>query len=525
MDRNMGLLYQERIFSLLDNSDYQEAQALLTQAWEYSQDLSGLYMAEAEIQKQSLRYGDALTSIKKAMDMNDWSGVQPIEAAKLYGELSLDVLDPIPFISYYENLPSHIQLNEYMLLYYCQALNMVNRDETAYQYAQRGLSLYPQQWRFFEIVLPQGQADDLGHFNSLWGDDPQVVEQVFYPLSFQGNSQLIDYYSSRSDSPRATAMGHPPWDVTALSSFLYNHDEIRDLDLLMDIYSQSDSSVKDLLLDYMEQQGGHYFWDGQGDGIPQGTLSLQRVGWYFSLDKKQDGISDGEIWIDAQGMVTKLEQRDEHGILTFYYDSQLHIQRAQWENDQHLWEYFIPWGKLDSSMPFNRNLFDNLRIFFTQKELISQESLYRSSSKIDQFDSTGLLFRRYFMQDNHCYLIREDSDLNGIPDRLLLVDQWQAVAGLRDVNEDGTMDLYEYFHQGQWQGLLLDHQGDGRSDYMESWGAVEIKIWDFNQDGFLDKAFIKEPQRSILIAEDMDSIDIQDTFFRDINYEEFLFNR
>lgn len=526
VNTSLALIYQEKIFILLDEQKTSEAEELLDKAMEYDQNLSGLWYARALIQNRRLNFEEALQSARMAYTIKQWEGTAINEFLYLYCQLLDRMKQNEEYISVYQSLQWNSAVDPELLLHYAESLRKTGAFEEASIAAEKGLSLFTEDPRFFKTLLSLNSQKYLYLFEDLWGNDPAAVTQIIEPLLWEKNDTgLWSFYITYGAGDwRKKFWENAFWNVDILADFLEDNEYIREMKYLESVYHMGDKEVQKLVLDFIAQSRERFIWDRDKDGYTDGYLVFQDQSWFFQFDSNQDGNPDGAVHFSTSFVPQHLSRNLGTSSVEINYHWP-YVNEVEWKRSSRKLVYTLQRGSLISSIPplYSSDFLSYCDVIEQVEWNMDEYDLLQRSQNVSEYFDQNYIFRKYYLHNGRIFMVREDSDLNGRPDRLLKTNNWQPLAAIRDLDEDGTFDLYEYFHEGQWEGVFLDNDNDQRGDFLESWNPVEILIWDFNQDGFMDSGFNKQRNRAIIINDEKEQISLQDTLFWDLDFNRFWF--
>lgn len=526
MDSSLALIYQNHIFQLLQDNKTSEAEYLLQDAMEYDSGFSGLWFAAAEIEYRSMEYRKALESARRAYSLNQWSGSDYHHFMNLYGTLLERMGLYGEFCSVFQELQWNSTLDPALMARYAESLRKKGDIEAAIMAAEKGLSLFVDEPRFFTTLLAVDYEKYLVVFDDLWGDDASLVSEIVEPvLWFSDTGELREYYIGKGvDDWKKEFWKTSYWDVASVEAYLGQYEYISEMKYISAIYRQSDRDTKRLLLDFLRQTQERYLWDQNYDGISDAYLAFQGNQWLFQYDLNQDGSMEGSMRFSPEFIPETFSKTVPEGEVVIEYQWPF-IREMIWNRSSKKLVYQINRGDLKSLIPpaFSGDFLDYCEVIEQLDWSMNEYDILSKSSNISEYTESSILFRRYFLQNGRIFIIREDSDLNGKPDRLIQTDHWIPLAAIRDLDEDGSFDIYEYFHNGQWEGIFLDNDKDKIGSYIESWNPLELLIWDFNQDGFMDTGFNKLEKRAIIISDEKEQIPLGETLFWNFDFSNFWF--
>jgi len=110
--------------------------------------------------------------------------------------------------------------------------------------------------------------------------------------------------------------------------------------------------------------------------------------------------------------------------------------------------------------------------------------LRRGSYRLEEFAADGVAaIRRIDLAGGQPVFMEESSAADGIFDHRVWYTRGQPERGARSLSRDGTFQVTETWKNGHLAGEVVDTDGDGIPDYRETYGAIPMKSWDFDEDG------------------------------------------
>lgn len=526
MNSSLALIYQDQIFQLLQDQKTTEAESLLQDAMEFNSDSSGLWFARAEIESRHMEYKNALDSARRAYSIDQWSGSSFSHFLQLYSEL-LDRLGMHEeYCEVFQDIQWNSAIDSNLLALYAESLRSSGKISAAIEAAEKGLSLFEDDPQFFTTLLAIDPQAYLFVFDDQWGTNPQVISEVVEPLLWIADEgTLLEFYLDKgADDWKKEFWKILFWDSETMETFLGKNEYVREMKYLASIYKNSDRASKMLLMDFLRQSQERFLWDQDNDGFSDAYLAFQDNHWLFQFDSDQDGAMEGSMLFSSDFVPEHFTKTLAEGYVEIDYHWP-YIQDLTWNRSSKKLVYSFSRGSLKSLIPpvFSGDFLAYCEILEQLEWDMNEYELMSKSRNISEYYQSSILFRRYFLQNGRIFLVREDSDLNGKPDRLLQTDNWKPLAAIRDLDEDGSFDIYEYFYNGQWEGVFLDNNNDRVGDYIESWNPLELRIWDFNQDGFMDAGFNKEEKSAIIIRDEKERIPLDETLFWDVDFHSFWY--
>lgn len=273
---------------------------------------------------------------------------------------------------------------------------------------------------------------------------------------------------------------------------------------------------------------GVYFGDYNFDGISDEILTVTENEMTYLKDYNQDNITDLSITFSDNVPESIFINRD--GIsYQFKYSDYPFVEEIQYNNQSLRRVYKISPGiqfsPLDDDYQFTWK-YDITRQVWRDDLRITPVSLLQLSYEFDEYPAEGKeIFRTYHVKDGEIYHIKEDSQKDGHFDHFLNISAWIPESGLRDINGDGIIDLYEYYENGKLSGIAVDWNNNGKSEYLEDWSVLEIKSWDFNEDSFIDADYIHSliSNSDYRVSAKNGNINKYDNYSWDFSFENFWF--
>jgi tetratricopeptide (TPR) repeat protein len=112
------------------------------------------------------------------------------------------------------------------------------------------------------------------------------------------------------------------------------------------------------------------------------------------------------------------------------------------------------------------------------------DALRRGSYRLEQYAADGVTpIRRIDLSAGQSVFMEESSAGDGIFDHRVWYARGQPDRGVRSLSRDGVFQVTETWKNGTLAAEAVDTDGDGKPDYRETYGAMLVKSWDFNEDG------------------------------------------
>ena len=112
------------------------------------------------------------------------------------------------------------------------------------------------------------------------------------------------------------------------------------------------------------------------------------------------------------------------------------------------------------------------------------DALRRGSYRLEQYAADGVtLIRRTDLSAGQSVFMEESSAGDGVFDHRVWYGRGQPERGARSLSRDGIFQVTETWKNGTLAAEAVDTDGDGKPDYRETYGAITVKSWDFNEDG------------------------------------------
>ena len=232
--------------------------------------------------------------------------------------------------------------------------------------------------------------------------------------------------------------------------------------------------------------------DGGGDGLADIFLGESESGmrWYF--DPGQDGDPDYIITWSLGGNLLSIEEFTIHRELSLYfYDYPYvdHVTLSGGERSRR--DYlFLPGSLMFPLVPEDENSF--LFILSHSEnpvgEFIPESDLLKNCFSLIELMNKGEQkpFREYMVVDGMIRRFREDSNLDGRFDRIVLIENWLPYEGYRDIDGSGSYELKEKYINGRLAGFEYEGPDSRMEEYQDLWNRNRFQLWDFSKDNFFD---------------------------------------
>jgi tetratricopeptide (TPR) repeat protein len=277
-----------------------------------------------------------------------------------------------------------------------------------------------------------------------------------------------------------------------------------DAHVLSSLYTDIDFMTEEMLTAAMESSEEIVLGrDSDLDGFPDETGVLHSAAAYWQYDTNQDGRAEYRINI-KEGLISTIDEWRGPNILTWEFSNYPYVntvtvttpQRPGGVVQRRLIYHLLP-GRLNlNKTETTQSLIAKwtpLPVFNTQDALPEEWLLLQNSFQLDEY-LNSLFFRKMKIVKGEVVTVAEDTEGRGRFDHLYVVKNWQIEYGKRDINGDGRFDVYEYYENGIWQGLAYAPDNDGIITYFEDWHVLQIKLWDFNKDGYTNAYILYNPE-------------------------------
>ncbi len=198
----------------------------------------------------------------------------------------------------------------------------------------------------------------------------------------------------------------------------------------------------------------------------------------------QDGISQFESEFQG-GMPVSLSYRDPAGHVTrFSYSRYPSLEKADLPG-QGTWmlaPYTVP-------CVFLRPDFASGPAYIPPQiasriRIPSLDVIRRAAYQLDEFAADGRTpIRRIDLAAGRRVFMEESSVGNGVFDHRVWYARGEPVRGARSLTGNGVFQVAETWTNGRLSSESIDTSGDGEADYRQTYGAVPMKSWDYNEDG------------------------------------------
>lgn len=302
--------------------------------------------------------------------------------------------------------------------------------------------------------------------------------------------------------------------------------------VLMDVEDSSINESRNLVIRSSGNEtleDGVYFGDYNFDGTSDEIISVSGKNLTFLKDKNQDNITDLSINF-TNGIPTGIYINKGDIGYEIKYTEYPYVEEIHYIHKEITRIYKIfpgsPYSPLLDLPAFNWKYNKHRNLIVADFELNPVDLLSMSYLFEESFSGNRNISREYHIKDGEITVIKEDLQSNGIFDHFMDVSAWQIESGKRDLNEDGIIDLYEYYKDGIIAGIAVDWDNNGKSEYLEDWSVLDIKTWDFNEDSYSDAEYISSHDGDVYsaISIEKDIVNEYDIYSWDFSFKNFWFD-
>ncbi|MDC7221943.1 MAG: hypothetical protein PQJ59_18575 [Spirochaetales bacterium] len=496
-DRQIALAYLEKIDQLWEE-DRETAFNLIDDAMTYDENLSGLWLFKGLYEEEAQDYRAALVSWEKAFSLDDWES----------GDFDRFVDSLFPLYSRLgmwesihegeERIAFHRSYGKEILIASGWADYFLKNPRAAAIKARKGIDLYPGEWRFYSLMIASGGDDWIPTLLRYFGGDEEIMDLIFHRLYklnvlppsldewYRANSASLKSYLDLED--RLEGEGDGAGDD--LASYLAE-EQPADLFLIGRLNSLCGEQGRGMINDYILSAERDFSYDGDGDRIREALFTADHQ---LNVDRNRDGIWETEIRLDKSGLPSLWRSRGEEELreVSLYEWPSINRVKRERESSVQVFDYLYPRYSLEDYLNFRDfNNFDSPRVlelfdYIQGGDLnISFDSLLTECRYIEEWHGEALA-RKYYLASGEIMAIEEDPEGEGYFSRQVLLEGGVIQAARRDLNRDGRFDLFEYYENGNWKGYAFNDSWDEKSDFYEDWSFIPLKIWDYDQDSFMD---------------------------------------
>lgn len=377
----------------------------------------------------------------------------------------------------------------------------------------------------------------------VYKSDPDNLKSLLYLLLYTKDESYYHYIEKNRHNLEIEKLDEIFFQNIILSDYDYINSDMVELYFslfgetpfyfsLLNIKSESIDKSRNLLIRSSGNEileDGVYFGDYNFDGISDEIISVSADELTYLKDQNQDNITD--LSINFLGNIpTNIFVNKGNITYEFKYAEYPYLEEIQYSKNSIKRIYkvfpgteFTPLGDLNNFYwKYNTNRISVIEEFNLEPVDLLKMSYLFTEYRID----SDTPFREYQVLNGEIIQIKEDSQQNGNYDHFMEISAWKLIAGRRDLNNDGLIDIFESYENGKITGIAVDWNNNGKPEYIEDWSVLNIKTWDFNEDSYIDAELIGSMNNinynQIPIENDL--VNQYDIFSWDFSYRNFWFN-
>ncbi len=485
-DRELGQIYAKHAWSAFESSRNSDFKSLTEKGLEYDDinpDLLGFKGIQA---LNSARYAEALQWFTKAW----YSGMEPevLSFADIMGwlfEVGFRLKKDHELESYYFSGSEMVTDDPDIMFYAARSLRRLGRKRDAVKLAEEGLYRFQDQ-RFLMLLCSWG-ADEK-YFKIL----TEYIERqgIIYPdllalavLQSGGDAGLASLYVQQySDlnswyfKKQFLGLGAPAFKGYCEPGRIW---PLEVFTAYRDVYPA-------------EIPEGLGRLDADADGLADIFLVESEGALQWRFDPGQDGDADYVMTWSPSGKLRSVEEFSLHRDMSLFYYDYPYVDRVVLSGgERSRREYlFLPGSLMYPLLPDGE---DGVVSFLGRSEapmgdFLPESDLLKNCFSLVEQMSRGEKkpFREYTVVDGMIRRFREDSNLDGRFDRVVLIDNWLPYEGYRDIDGSGSYELKEKYINGRLAGFEYEGPDSRMEEYQDLWNRSRFQLWDFSRDNFFD---------------------------------------
>lgn len=513
-DRELARLYTEEAFYYYDRENYQLSGDYLEKAMEFSSELpESLYLAGLLREEQ----GDRL----KAMEHYGKSIALTEVYSDYYYDLYFRYLNLLNITAHHKDVLSFFEDNREVFEKDNEILLKV--ADSAYRY---GLVDYSMELASEVYSRNPFNLKSLLYLRRLnkRSDYEEKIRQALYNLqSDQLDEVIFQYLILNSEEPEKGELVVLYKDIFGETEFYFLQEDRKNKaigesrNLMIRSYG---SSVLD---------DGVYFGDYNFDGISDEIVSVIGDELTYLKDGNQDNVTDLSVnFVDGNPVNIFLNL---NGIgYEFVYSDYPYLKSIKFFNNGQKRDYsvypgtdFTPLNALES---FDWKYNENRTVLDENFSLPETDLMEMSYLMKEYYPYSDDVYREYSIMNGEIRGIRERTGQTGDYNYFLDIKVWIPEAGRLDLNNDGFVDIYEYYEDGKIHGIAIDWNNNGKPEYIEDWSVINVKSWDFNEDTYPDAEYIHSGTGETFFSTPYEKEDTElfQLYSWDFSYENFWFN-
>lgn len=510
-------------------------------------ELAGLYLDEALLSYDHENYELAEKNLDKSMSFSK----NISESWFLYGLLKEDQGNRLKALDFYEQCLTMAEVYDpfYRELQYryVRLLNITGRYKKVLDYYSTheqeintdSSSLLIVADSFYRYGLVQSSLEIA---RDIYMKDPNNLTALIYMIRTSVDGQFYNYLENNIDNFEIDSNDEILFRKIILTSgkskkvnLVRIYNEIFGDTLFFDFLENSGNPSIDTSRNLLIRSSGNnilsdgvYFADYNFDGTSDEIISVVGDQMTYMKDGNQDNITDLSINLTKNIPENIYITADDISYEISYSEYPL-VDEILYSNRSMKRIYkvypgtkYTPIADLDN---FNWK-YDVKRDAYSEAVLLTPLELLKISYMFDEYlPQEQEIFRKYLVKNGEIYHIKEDSQSDGFFDHFLTVSAWLPETGYRDINNDGKIDIFEYYENGKLIGIAVDWDNNGKSEYLEDWSLLDIKTWDFNEDSYFDAEYISSRVNGSLyqLPVDSDPVHKYDIYSWDFSNENFWF--
>ncbi len=513
-DIELAQLYVDEAYYYYNRDNFNSAEVYLQKAMDFSEELPDAWYLSGLIREEQ---GNRL----KSLDMYR----QSISLGDVYSDYFYDLyfryLNLLNITAHHKDVLDFYDINRKIFDHDNQIILKVS--DSAYKYGLIDYSI--------ELAL------------DVYKRNPYNLKSIIYLIRSTGNKNFYKNIEQSLHRLEKDRLDEILFQEIILSNFQSASDQA--VELYKAIFGEtpflkmlfdSDNPLIDISRNLMIRSTGNeelgdgiYFGDYNFDGISDEIVSVVENELTYLKDENQDNITDLSINFKNGIPTGVFLNRGDIGY-EFVYTDYPYLDEVHFSNNNLTRIYKIYPGTSYTPLR-DLNLFNwkynKDRKAIVEDFVLTPVDLLKMSYQFEEsFSGNHNIFREYSLKNGEVTEIKEDSLNSGVFDHFLEISAWQPESGKRDINEDGIIDVFEYYEDGKITGIAVDWNNNGKPEYLEDWSVLNIKTWDFNEDSYTDAEYISSLRDELYYSVPIEKTNVNhyDSFSWDFTFENFWFN-
>jgi len=417
--------------------------------------------------------------------------------------------------------------------------NMVAEAERA---ATRGMNLYPDDPRFFGILLSHNALpafDEASWLDAHESREPAYLRALLSYIQHarppaERRKRIEQYFRLGGQDPLASALYLPfaAEPGTELDRFKRLGGE-GDKALLEMVWQElPEGAARDSFRKELMGLSATLVVDQDRNGYSEETFTVKDgVATSWMIDTNEDGLPEFAVQLDGK-IPQSVTRHEEHALYHLTFASYPYVKSVRFTEDasgsqtlfrllpgrlryplyspETNWNSSVP----DAVFPYTRASVETLLTPENVRKLSYQMEPTGGTAAVGNVQTgdgarngagqtvnivpSGAGITVYRLINGNIVEAVQDLHGNGAIDHVVQYRNGEPQSGIRDLDDDGYFEVTEQYVDGSLRLLAVDENDDGTPEFYEDLGPPRVYAWDLNQDGTLDAREIAVGRNRVL---------------------------